>query len=265
MKRVNRQVPLANRVVGWWRGGNSQPLAGNYNLSRVGGVTTCAGPGWNGKTVGWKFDGSDDYLLCRNDAILIRNSEWTIAAVVRTTSSSGDRAVYCERGASGNDILKLDVTASGNVRIVYRDDAGTLLFPDAGPAINDGKWHTIWFSRKGTNIYKAIDGRQEQLTYTWLGTDTFTNAVESRIGGDVADGTAYFNGDIAEVMIWDRGFYYGTEPYLLDESPHKYYHRQAVGLEDWTVKPFRTRFDAVAAGSTTMPVFVHHYRMQGAA
>ncbi len=48
MELVNRQVPLASSVVGWWRGGRSMPLAGKRSLTRLGGIVNGAGPGVKG-------------------------------------------------------------------------------------------------------------------------------------------------------------------------------------------------------------------------
>ena len=218
----------------WLRAGEPT-LFGRFQAANNG-VTIASGPPWvrNGRS--WAFNGSG-YLQVNNGPVLIRGSEWLIAASVKANAASGrDRAIYVERGSSGNDILKIEIRDSSAVsdpsclRVTYRDDGGTLLQYAGDKVIADGSWHSVGAYRRGNSIVLFADGRQTKLSASWGGSDTFTDTVESRIGGDIADSNAsMLSGDyVSEVLLLSRGF--PIDSYLTDESPQRLVYDTSRGL-----------------------------------
>ena len=146
------------------------------------------------------FDGTAGYALCRSSAILSGKSNWAIAAWVKTTTSA-DVAVYCERGTTGNDIVKLELHFGGSIFLTYRNDAGNLIQFGGVNKANDGAWHRGIVVFNGTAFSIFFDGRADGSS-SWANPNTLTDAVQVRIGADAADATANFPGSIDGVKLW---------------------------------------------------------------
>lgn len=162
------------------------------------------------------FDGSATrYGQVSATPIISGRPHWTIAMYVRMASgfnSSNGAAFYCERPASGNDVVRFDGCATGggapsmdNIFATIRDDAGTLLQFFGTRVINDGDWHSIVWTKAGSAMVLYVDGTQE-ATATWSGTDTFTNSMDARLGDDVADAGAYTRGDFQALRLLARAW-----------------------------------------------------------
>lgn len=123
-------------------------------------------------------------------------TSWTITAYINVDPAnaiSGGRAIYSERGTSGNDILKLECLnsywGSSRIGVTLRNDAGTLLqwFPSTQKGIMKGKWYFVAASSIGgyTNLYVNNVSYYQQYT----GTDNFTNAgIQTWLCSDAAGG-----------------------------------------------------------------------------
>ena len=145
------------------------------------------------------------YVQCRSSAILSGKSNWVIAAWVKTTSSyANTRPIYCERGATGNDILKMDSNISPTLvgfGVTYRNDAGNLIQLFGATPMNDGIWHRGMLVFTGTAFSVFFDGRLD-ATATWASSNTLTDAVQCRIGSDAGDSSNNFQGEIDGVKLW---------------------------------------------------------------
>jgi hypothetical protein len=159
-----------------------------------------------------QFDGTQgNHGLLRSGRIISGRPSWSIVAWVRTTHSNagGGRAVYAERAASGNDIVKLNtlpVDFPNKGYSVIRDTAGTLLnqTPRTTSNVNDGNWHLLVLTKSNSVISIYFD-RNLEGTDTWVGSDVFTNSgVESRVGSDVADLNSGFLGGIFGLRLLAR-------------------------------------------------------------
>lgn len=231
-------IPYQNAVKSWLRAGEAA-IVGAFQAANKG-VALASGPGWGDVRNSWAFNGSG-YILVNDGPVLIRSAEWLISATIKAQPATNgigslDRVIYCERGSSGNDILKLElrdsiVPTEGNcTRITYRDDAGTLHRHVGDVDVCDGKWHHVGVFRRGNKTTMFVDGRQRTLSATYSGSDTFTDTVEARIGSDVADSNAVLlSGDyVAELILLNRGF--PSDPYLIDETPQRVLYSIARGL-----------------------------------
>lgn len=148
-----------------------------------------------GQALSFTVSGLTNYVTAKNGRILSGDSALTMSAWIKTTATNNanGRAIYGERAASGNDILKLDSFVNGicpsSVLLTIRNDAGTVLQGACATSkpVNDGKWHFVAITVNGTAVVTYVDGIQRN-TGNWTGGTTFTNAsVQSRIGSDIVD------------------------------------------------------------------------------
>jgi hypothetical protein len=129
---------------------------------------------------------------------------------IKTSSvgTSNGYPLYAERGATGNDIWKLEMSGDvagghiGKLQITYRDDAGTLDFIKSNGVVNDGQWHHIAITKSGTTVVFYIDGSSSGGGTLSAG-NTFTGTVESRIGSDKGDNTALYTGLVDEIRLYN--------------------------------------------------------------
>lgn len=153
-----------------------------------------------------------NYILCKSGNILsnLTNSSLLVSAMVPGgTSSGGGKALYCERGSSGNDIWKLEWSGPSQpprVRFTHRNDGGTLTqtLGTSTAGLNDGGPHVIGITKAGTALRHFRDGLFDGAT-TLGGNDTFTNAtLEARIGSDKGDNTVTFTHFIGFAAAFNR-------------------------------------------------------------
>ena len=217
---VRRGHPLNQGCVAWWltlphTQGTATwfDLMGSYHgtLTNMGnannGWRPTHRPGGFGDVL---FDGvvtTGGYVQCRSSAILAGKSNWAIAAWVRSTATPAGygQTIYGESiSGGGNDIFKMEALATGGTKgftLTYRNDAGTLLQVVGPTAINDGAWHRGVAVYSGSTISVFRDGLLD-ATGTWTNPNTFTGAIQSRIGSDAGDPSAFFLGSIEGVKLW---------------------------------------------------------------
>ena len=173
-----------------------------------------------------------DWIVVNSGVLAATKLNASIFAWIRTSQSAvaGGHTVYSERASSGNDIWKLSTSESGGggheVAFVHRDDAGTLTqVRNTTTTINNGLWHHIGFTKRGTSITLYIDG-VIAASGTLSGTDTFTNSgISCRIGADIAAASNDFEGDIESMFLFDTAltdsevFQLYQHPYLMYEDP----------------------------------------------
>lgn len=152
---------------------------------------------------------SSSYLTLNDGPTLGGKTNLTIFALFRTTSTSSNGAsIYCERGTSGNAILKIIVgrTYSSNERgigFVYRNDGGVLR--ESYQQVSDptdGKWHTGAIVKRGQSWSIYQDGALVKTDTFGSASDAFTlTGIKTTVGTDVADiAGSSFVGDIPIVL-----------------------------------------------------------------
>lgn len=169
--------------------------------------------GGDDRAAGYSGPGATpSYLLCKSGAILAGQSTFSIEAFIRTNQAldTGGRPIYCERGASGNDILKLEIAPTpqgqGQCGLTYRDDAGHLSQPVAQTPVNDNRWHLVGVTCNiGTGaVAFYCDGRPDgTATLTASTNATMTNTLESRVASDIAGlAQAFLLGEVGAVATF---------------------------------------------------------------
>ena len=229
--------PWANGLIGGWAmtegSGNVVPDLAKTN---DGVMTTMTGlTAWGGSQYGVTVQQGtgNEYLLVKSSHLASTLTNASVFAWVRNgaTNIAGGRAVYGERGASGNDIWKLSSngsTVNEWVEFTHRNTAGSLTQVRGGAASNDNVWHCIGVTKSGSNVVIYLDGVQVNST-NLNGNDTFSGTVSVRIGSDEASAANDYEGDIFGVFLWDRTLTNGevmslyTRPFIMFGSPAAYH------------------------------------------
>ena len=148
------------------------------------------------------FNGSSQWVDVGNARLA--GGDFGISAWAKTTYSGTVQPIYCERPATGNALVRLEINTDGRPRLVYRDTAGTLNYvtPSSG-AWNDGAWHHFAVTKAGTAVAMYVDG-QNVRSDTLTATDTLTGTILAKIGVDPVV-PAYFHGSLDEVAIFGTG------------------------------------------------------------
>lgn len=115
--------------------------------------------------------------------------------------------IYAERGSVGNPIANLLLSSTagpGVLRLVWRDNGGTLINQDGTVTVCNGVAHVASWNRTSTTTFEMwVDGALDSSVTSGAMTTTFSEATLShRIGGDVGDNTAEFSsGTIVAVIL----------------------------------------------------------------
>lgn len=143
------------------------------------------------------------YVLLKSGTILATLTNASMEIWVKITSvPSQYPAIYAERAASGNDVWRLLLMASGEAgnvagRLAFQhtDDAGTAdtFICTGGTVVANNAWHHVVVTKSGTTLRIYVDGTLEAGSpFTITGNDTMTNSgLETRVGADAADPTVF--------------------------------------------------------------------------
>lgn len=199
-------------LLSWYRlGERSGTVARDsfgLNTGSYEGSPTLGAPGLlsNDGDTAVTLDASTKYVLCKAGRIVSGLASFSIVAWMSSGAvPTADRAIYCERGAAGNDIVKLECElGTGRPKFTYRDTAGTLNqnVALAGTYANNGR-HLFAVTKAGTALVLYADGLPVR-TATLTASDTFSGTVSSRIGSDQAAATSTFPGTLDEVSLYNR-------------------------------------------------------------
>lgn len=157
-----------------------------------------------------RFDGSDDYVQAASYSALNTGSgDFTYEARIKASSTQAylyptivsDRNPSNLNGASVFLVPGPDVWSSGKPWININ---GTNYPCASCPVLTDNAVHALAIVRKDDTLKYYVDGTLRQARTVNTGTGDITDAGNVRIGHDLANASnTYFNGDIAEVRIWN--------------------------------------------------------------
>ena len=173
-------------------------------------VTLVNGPTFNssGGVEYFSFDGSNDY----GEVTRMISTNFTLAAWIRTNSHTGSGAGSRFRFWRGHGIIDTEwfgggdfglVVLNGSAGFGVGDNATIWSSPSTHP-VTDGSWHYLVATRNASTgeIILYVDGSQAAQNSTSGGTNALTDTSTIRIGSTWS-GARYYNGDIAEVHIYD--------------------------------------------------------------
>ena len=169
--------------------------------------------GWSGSnTYSMNFDGTDDRLNAASP-VTTSAQQGTVSAWIKTTSTATTE-VFCQSDTTDTNnttYLFLSIESGGRPRIGWRNGSSTLT-KRGSTTVNDGNWHHVVYISDGSAWKIYVDGTDEGTLITvagtasdggWYGDLSAINAC--RIGCQERNlGTsAFFNGNIDEVAVWD--------------------------------------------------------------
>jgi hypothetical protein len=142
----------------------------------------------------------------RNGPILSNRARYTVVTICTVPSGTTklNNSPYGERASGGNAILKITGNINstpGHIGFTYRNDGGTISnIGNAAVDVRDGLPHVLALSGDpGHSLY--IDGIS-RVTNPWSANTTQTGNITTVIGGDPADASGYWVGDISMVATF---------------------------------------------------------------
>ena len=154
-----------------------------------------------------RFNGSTQLMTVADQILPTSLSGVTIFAVAQT-NEIGDFSVFALRNGSTNPLVQLDQDGSGNVRFILRDGANRTI--NASSAIAAGTDYGIYSGRLGQSgsTYTGVAGfngsEGAAASHASINTGSMGDEPQTVGGIDSFGPTAYWNGDIAEVIIYNR-------------------------------------------------------------
>ncbi len=201
-------------LVGYWKMGESSwdgtageviDSSGNSHHGRAYGGATTVAPGKYGSHCG-SFDGTDDYIDCRDIVGFERNNAFSAEAWISVTSTARNLIVSKQTDAPNYRGWGFYIL-NGQVYVIIANVPFNSIQARTSGVFNDGNWHHVAFTYDGSSnangIHIYIDGNEDSVvTYNAL-SDTILNSVNCQISG--RDGANYvFEGYVDEVAIYNR-------------------------------------------------------------
>jgi hypothetical protein len=115
----------------------------------------------------------------------------SIFAVVKRSGTAADHVVL----SCGKTLIRIDV--AGNNLEWFPDTDSTVI--DSNHDINDANWHTISVLQSGTGVDIRLDGVSDTRTTVAVDATNVTDGIGGYEGGALWN----FNGDIAEIIVYD--------------------------------------------------------------
>jgi hypothetical protein len=204
--------PAVLALSGWWRAS----YAGSPWVSRAsagssganGNLAEATNPPATGAAVNGltpaDFDGSNDQLLNANDlhATFLSTSAFHITALVKfnTAGAAAAGAAYGERAVLADDTQGYcNFSHSTRGITLSHYDTATGLWREATVACGTGAWHLAHGWYDGVNLFVQLDSGAP-VTGETVATPLPSVAGTVCVGRNYS-GTAFVDGDIAEVMI----------------------------------------------------------------
>jgi N-acetylneuraminic acid mutarotase len=197
------------------------------------------------------FDGIDDYVSVQNVSGL-NAYPLTVMAWIKTTQTNGYAGLvnkYVSGSENGWQIYLLN----GNVRAFYFKNNTSYVW-DGGDGLNggfvaDGNWHNVAFALDTTTSRLFVDGvKQSSLAWTGIpGPCTTTQGVSLGL----YPGSAYFQGTMDEVAIWDTA--------LIQPQIQTNMNRSLIGSEPGLIAYYRLDEGSSVFTEDSAPVSGNNY------
>jgi hypothetical protein len=197
----------------WKADGDATDSAGDDDGELAGG--TGFAPSISGQA--FSFDGVDDAVLFGEDSGNFGTSDFTIAFIIRTTVTGVVQGVLAKRTICGFSSFWDVRTNSQGALSLEAYETNTNFGIGTVVPINDGRFHTVVFTREGSVLTSYVDGFQrhsvDHPVVADLGNDTRLVAGSGVCVGK--DGTVPFNGLLEEIRLADH-----ADPNLLPAIFH---------------------------------------------
>ncbi len=204
---LNRST-LMDGLMGWWplseanyQGGVFVDGSGEGNDGTPANAPNFAINGFRNPVGSTVFNGSSDLVNCGNDASLQFSTGLSISAWIRTSADGciGQRL----HDAVDEGILLFRVIAGKIQFLVSNNSLGNISAVNSTAPVNDNAWHHVVGTTDRTTMRTYIDGGADG-TANDTSSDTLGSSVEDLSIGVRLPTTAWFDGDITDVRIYNR-------------------------------------------------------------
>jgi len=174
-----------------------EDYSGNSNNGTATGTTKTTDH-YNRYNQARSFNGSSDYITVLDSLSISAFDDFSFSLWIKTTNSSG--SLFVQRTGFQNNESYTTYLTSGYPKILLSTSgSSTWSGLTATQTVNDGNWHNVIFTRVGSTVSIYIDGKLDN-TGTYSGT-LYDSTENLKIG----NGNGFFNGDMSEPKMWDRG------------------------------------------------------------
>jgi hypothetical protein len=154
--------------------------------------------------MGYNFTAANSRYLSAGQSATA--SPLTLAAWIRPTATGGNQTAVSVHASSNSDRCSIGVTSSATrkIRAPHVNDGGAAQTLESTASFTDGQWcHAcgVFTSTASRTVY--LNGGSSASGTTNIGSLSAFNT--TLVGANIASGSigTYFNGDIAEVGIWN--------------------------------------------------------------
>ena len=156
-----------------------------------------------------KLNGTDFYDIESNDQLQLE--DFTLGTWFRTNQSSFDEPAHIvNKGGFNNERTGKNMNygmwmnTDGTITAGFESDSGKNIEILSKKKYNDGKWHYGIVLYNSTVLRMDIDGHTIENLETSRTPDT-TGDQPLRLGANSLDLDKYFNGEVDELRVWNRG------------------------------------------------------------
>ncbi len=156
-----------------------------------------------------KLNGTDFYDIKSNDQLQLE--DFTFGTWFRSNQSSFDEPAHIvNKGGFNNERTGKNMNygvwmnTDGTITAGFEVDSGKNIEILSKKKYNDGKWHYVLVSYNSTVLRMDIDGHTIENLETTRTPDT-TGDQPLRLGANSLDLDKYFNGEVDELRVWNRG------------------------------------------------------------
>jgi len=221
--QVDWSHPLSRGLVGWW---SMQEGSGGtiYDISGNGNHGTCVDdthwvPGKFGPCL--DFDGSGDYVGLGNGPVA-GLSRITISAWIKGRTSDTDNMIIMEQYGAGDDSIYLSRDGTESFEFRIKNDSQSQVTLNSDTAFQDTDWHHVVATYNGSSMYIYVYSLLDSSAGSQSG--LIETSPESNLNIS-SDGSDQWNGQIGDVMIFDRTLSQSEvaqlyrEPFCMFEQP----------------------------------------------
>ncbi|HZW63499.1 MAG TPA: choice-of-anchor D domain-containing protein [Flavobacteriaceae bacterium] len=159
------------------------------------------------------FNGTTDYIDMEN-ALNLNSSEFTVSAWIMRETGSEDKSILSKRDVAYSEGYDFKITATGKVEMSWKNGTTQAIASDVVIPVN--QWHHVAVVFDGSIAKMYIDGvedKQETLTPPASTTQSFFIGAAGKNAP-----TAFFQGNIDEVRVWERALTEAQLRYIMNQE-----------------------------------------------
>jgi len=159
------------------------------------------------------FDGVVDYIDMEN-ALNLNPSDFTVSAWIKRGSSSANTSILSKRDAAYTEGYDFKITSTGRFEMSWKNGTTQTITSDVVIPVNE--WHqvAVIYSGGTTNLY--IDGVLDKTASLTAPIPTTQSFYIAAAGKNTP--TAYFEGNIDEVRVWNTALSVDQLHYVMNQE-----------------------------------------------